>query len=110
MGKEYYDRAKEHFTNNHVFVFFSDDIGWCKETFKDGNNIFIEKQDDVLDLYLMSRIPNNIIANSSFSWWAAWLNNNASKKVIAPSSWFGPSNNHLKIAKKDLIPDVWQKI
>ena len=107
VGKEYYDKAKKYFTNKHTYVIFSDDIEWCKETFKEDNNVFIENQDDVLDLYLMSKIPNNIIANSSFSWWGAWLNTNESKKVVAPSSWFGPHNEHLNIAKKDLIPEDW---
>ena len=110
MGKEYYDKAKKQFTDEHIFVYFSDDIEWCKETFKDVNSIFIEKQDDVLDLYLMSKIKNNIIANSSFSWWAAWLNTNENKRVICPSSWFGPRNSHLNVAMEDLIPENWQII
>jgi len=105
-GKDFYDKAMKEFSDNHTFVFFSDDIEWCKKTFKGNNNIFIEKQDDVLDLYLMSKITNNIIANSSFSWWAAWMNKNEDKKVIAPSVWFGPKNSHLN--KKDLIPEEWQ--
>ena len=77
-----------------------------QKTFKGDNNIFIEKQDDVLDLYLMSKIKNNIIANSSFSWWAAWMNENKDKKVVAPSVWFGPKNMHL--SKEDLIPKEWK--
>ena len=69
------------------------------------NYVFIEKQDDVLDLYLMSKITNNIIANSSFSWWAAWLNENEDKVVVAPKVWFGPKNQHLN--RKDLTPEEW---
>ena len=105
-GKDFYDKAMKEFPDNHTFVFFSDDIEWCKKTFKGNNNIFIEKQDDVLDLYLMSKITNNIIANSSFSWWAAWMNENKDKKVVAPSAWFGPKNMHL--SKKDLLPEEWK--
>ena len=105
-GKDYYDKAMKEFPDSHTFVFFSDDIEWCKKTFKGNNNIFIEKQDDVLDLYLMSKITNNIIANSSFSWWAAWMNENKDQKVIAPSAWFGPKNMHL--SKKDLLPEEWK--
>jgi hypothetical protein len=56
----------------------------------------------------MSRIPNNIIANSSFSWWAAWLNENEDKTVIAPRAWFGPKNQHL--SKKDLTLEEWTLI
>ena len=110
IGKEYYEEAKKQFDKDSVFVYFSDDINWCKDTFKGDNSIFIEKQDDILDMYLMSKITNNIIANSSFSWWAAWLNKNEDKQVICPSNWFGPENRHLDVAKKDLIPKEWKVI
>lgn len=58
------------------------------------------------DLYLMSHCQHNIIANSSFSWWAAWLNNNPNKTVIAPKAWFndGPKDT------EDLLPESWMKI
>jgi diketogulonate reductase-like aldo/keto reductase len=52
---------------------------------------YIENEQDYIDLYLMSLCENNIIANSSFSWWGSWLNKNEDKKVIAPSKWFGKS-------------------
>ena len=108
IGSDYYSEAMSKFPSNSKFVFFSDDIEWCRQTFKGGNNVFIEKQADVLDLYLMSRIPNNIIANSSFSWWGAWLNENEDKTVIAPRTWFGPKNQHL--SKKDLTLEEWTLI
>ena len=60
-----------------------------------------------MDLYIMSQCKNNIIANSTFSWWAAWLNKNENKKVIAPKTWFGPKINH---NTSDLIPNNWEKI
>ena len=93
------------FSPEHTFAFFSDDIEWCKQTFEGDNNVFVEKQDDVLDLYLMSKITNNIIANSSFSWWAAWLNENKDKTVISPKEWFGPRNQHLN--RRDTTPEGW---
>ena len=105
MGSDYYAEAMNRFPSSSTFVFFSDDIEWCKENFKGENNIFIEKQEDVLDLYLMSKITNNIIANSSFSWWSAWINENENKIVIAPKVWFGPKNQHL--SRKDLTPNDW---
>ena len=56
----------------------------------------------------MSLCQNNIIANSTFSWWGAWLNQNINKKVIAPSKWFGPLKiNH---NTQDLIPEAWEII
>ena len=75
---------------------------------KDSEKQNIENQEDVLDLYLMSKIHNNIIANSSFSWWGAWLNEIEDKKVLTPSAWFGPKNTHLTM--KDLIPETWEMV
>lgn len=70
-----------------VFVFFSDDIGWCKEQFKDESFVFCQEENwgkDYLQLYLLSKCRHQIIANSSFSWWGAWLNNYQEKIVIRP--------------------------
>lgn len=88
-------------------LIFSDDITWCKNNinFGDANIFYIENNLDIIDMYLMSLCDNNIIANSSFSWWGAWLNKNPSKKVVAPKQWFGPHNSHL--ITKDLYCEKW---
>ena len=90
--------------------YFSDDPQWIEENLcpkwpgtiisKDSKNTAIE------DFYLMSQCKHNIIANSSFSWWAAWLNDNPDKIVIAPQKWFG----NAPCDPKDLIPESWMKI
>jgi hypothetical protein len=67
----------------------------------------VEGHSEIEDLYLMSLCKNNIIANSSFSWWGAWLNNNPFKKVIAPVNWFGTQTN---LTDSDIIPNTWTKI
>ena len=103
----YYGEAINYIGGNNVFLVFSDDISWCKETFKGSSFIFVEGTTDFEDLYLMSMCKNNIIANSSFSWWGAWLNKNKNKKVVAPSKWFGSAINHSTI---DLIPKTWKII
>jgi hypothetical protein len=67
----------------------------------------MEGFDDVEDIWLMSMCKNNIIANSSFSWWGAWLNSNVNKKVVAPENWFGDQTN---LDYSDIIPQSWIKI
>lgn len=103
----YYGEAINYIGGNNVFLVFSDDIEWCKHTFKGSSFIFVEGNTDFEDLYLMSMCKNNIIANSSFSWWGAWLNNNKNKVVISPSIWFGVNK---PLDTKDIIPPEWIKI
>lgn len=93
-------------TTEH-FLIFSDDITWCKANLKLENAIYIDDEKDYIELYLMSLCDNNIIANSSFSWWGAWLNKNTNKKVIAPKQWFGALINE---NDNDIIPEDWIKI
>jgi hypothetical protein len=102
---DYYKEAIS-LINVDKFLIFSDDIPWCKENFIGDEFIFIEGNDDYVDLWLMSLCDDNIIANSSFSWWGAWLNQNPTKKVVAPNKWFGPAIRH---NIKDLIPETWIK-
>ncbi len=100
----YYQSALEHFSDKeYKFLVFSDDIEWCKQVFDDDFN-FIEGEEDYVDLLLMARCKHNIIANSSFSWWGAWLNRNNNKRVIAPKKWFGSVAN---LDSKDLLPKGW---
>ena len=63
---------------------------------------------DVIEMYLMSLFEHNIIANSSFSWWAAWMNKNDNKKVIAPSRWL--VDNHNNNMMKDIYCDKWVRL
>lgn len=74
-----------------IFIFFSDDIEWCKDRFGDRSDIHYVDwntgKDSYKDMHLMSLCKNNIIANSSFSWWGAWLNGNKDKIVIMPKQW-----------------------
>jgi len=103
---DYYDKSLALFPE-HTFYIFSDDIEWCMGNFNGDNVVFINMEDDIIDLYLMSLCKHNIIANSSFSWWGAWVNGNIDKTVVAPSKWFGDSIN---LDYKDIIPNEWVKI
>ncbi len=79
-------------TNSPIFYIFSDDILWCKENFGNEKNIlFIDPTIyglDHEDLRLMSKCKHHIIANSSFSWWGAWLANKIDQMVVAPANWY----------------------
>ena len=77
-----------------------------QDLFSADSFIISEQADSYHDLYMMSQCNDFIIANSSFSWWGAWLANKG--RVIAPKQWFGPNNAHLNT--KDLYPDHWEVI
>ena len=104
---DYYNKALEIIGEYDKLIIFSDDIEWCKYNLKFKNMVFCEIKNDLHQLWLMSLCKDNIIANSSFSWWGAWLNKNTNKKVIAPKLWFGQQTN---INDSDIIPDTWIKI
>ena len=105
LGMGYYEQAMNEVGSRHYMV-FSDDPAWCKEAFSGFPNVDVSEEADALtDFSMMISCENQIIANSSFSWWAAWLNPNSDKVVVAPKNWFGPS---LKCHDtKDLIPPEW---
>jgi hypothetical protein len=87
-GSDYYERAMAQFDADTTFVIFSDDIEWCMQRFRGHSLFFVEALSAVEDLFLMARCQAHIIANSTFSWWGAWLDANPDKKVIAPAQWF----------------------
>lgn len=115
---EYYSKAIleiKNRINNPIFFVFSDNFDWCKDN-------LISKYDEMkfidwnpssgdlcyLDMQLMSNCKHNIIANSSYSWWAAWLNRNPNKLVITPNTWI--SKTSLQHSINDIIPEGWIKI
>jgi GR25 family glycosyltransferase involved in LPS biosynthesis len=113
----YYDNAKKIIEEKLGFrpnyYYFSDDITWVQEEFKDSlleNDKFISGYKDYEELYIMSLCNHFIIANSTFSWWGTWLSvtqSEDSKIVIAPETWFGPSGNQ---DYQDIYCKNWIKI
>lgn len=87
-GLKYYQKAIDLIGRNGKFIVVSDDIGWCRKYLKLEKVIFVENTSPIIDLYIQSFCENNIISNSSFSWWGAYLNKNKGK-VVAPRLWFG---------------------
>lgn len=100
---EYYRDAIQYLGSDKKYFVFSDDINWCKDIFTDIDVTFVSGLHDWQEMYLMSMCKHNIIANSSFSWWGAWLNKN-NNMVIAPKNWFGPAK---QLDVSDLIPERW---
>jgi hypothetical protein len=102
-------KAVRQMPEDSKFLVFSDDIAWCKQNFPDvdGKFVCIEGNQDYEDLTLMSLCENNIIANSSFSWWGAYLNGKDEAIKVIPAKWFGIAMSH---NTKDLYPKGWIKI
>lgn len=103
----YYEKAMNSMRKKRPgcrFFIFTNDVCWVKENMAAQDVTVVEENDEAhgwLDMFLMSRCRHNIIANSSFSWWAAWLNANPGKLVIAPANWFN---------SKDMKDIYWQGI
>lgn len=104
MSDNYYVKAMSKFPG-YKFMVFSDDIEWCKqqEIFKDCE---FKSGTEIEDMNDMASCEHNIIANSSFSWWAAWLNPNPNKIVIAPKQWFSNPADEQFIG----VPKEWQRL
>lgn len=107
--KSYYSVAIEFIkerTNQPLFFVFSDDIDWCKANLDVQNAFFVDwnqGKESWQDMFLMSKCKHNIIANSSCSWWGAWLNKNPDKIVVAPEKWWNG-------IKDDVVPETWIRL
>ena len=111
FGPEYYEKAIDHIkerVSNPVFYIFSNDIPWVKQNMRfDCMAIFRDQEEqtnDTEELLIMSSCQHAIIANSTFSWWGAWLIENKDKIVIAPANWFADDK------PIDIIPNTWLRM
>jgi hypothetical protein len=120
--QSYYEKSLELFDKESPVLVFSDDLEWCRENFTDDrfliptenpiynhtsdtNNGRVKSFIPYYDLCMMSMCVGGIIANSSMSWWGAWLIENPTQPIVAPSPWFGKNYSHFNM--DDLIPDRW---
>ena len=121
---EYYKEALTHFDKDIPVLVFSDDISWCKEqSFFDDDRFMLSEFDEkyeqtcdtlfgrqqalipYYDLCLMTLCSGGIIANSTMSWWGAWLMKNRTQPIIYPTQWFGSHYDHYNM--DDLCPEDW---
>jgi hypothetical protein len=104
----YYQAALERLGPGLRPFVFSDDPGWCEANLRSGpfsDAVVVRSTSEFDDLFLMSRARHNVIANSSFSWWGAWLNRRDKRRVVAPSEWFGQAAN---IDTGNILPSDWE--
>jgi len=102
----WYEKAMLSFPDDHLFVVFSNNIPRAKQTLAHipRRMVFMEGQPHFIDLFAMSMCKHNIIANSSFSWWGAYMNQNPSKIVIGPKRWFTKQSG---LDSSDILPSDW---
>jgi len=109
---QYYKSACK-ITNTEKYIFFSDNIEWCKKTFGYDDRLAYSNDSDPFEaMYHMSLCSNHIICNSTFGWWGSWLGEmafpNKERIIVAPKKWFGPG--HATYDTRDIIPERWTKI
>jgi len=105
LSLDYYKKTTDFFKDeNQIFKVFSDDIQWCKENFTWRYFEFINTGDLIEDFKIMKSCSSNIIANSSFSWWASYLNDSPNKLVISPKNYV------LNESTDDRIPQEWIRL
>ncbi len=111
ITNQYITSAYDYFPEDAKYLVFSDDIEWCKSNWRGDWFTFIDEPDELKSLSLMASCGHHIIANSTFSWWAAYLGHNPDRIVVTPSAetWFGPTSG-VKRPVVDLLLPNWIQI
>lgn len=109
VGKRYLMRAVKRFNDKSIFIVCSDDIEWCKHFFNVRNFpklkfVFVEGESVLSQLFIQAKCSHNILSNSTFSWWGAYLNENENNTTIVPSLWYGIG---FKGEQFNLVLDGW---
>jgi len=112
VSLQYLEKAMAKFDSDCRFLVFSDtpkDIDWCRQNIRARNLEFSTAESDMWDFTAMTQCDHHIIANSTFSWWAAWLDAKPGRRVIAPSIWSSPEAS-FRMVVDDLLPEDWEAI
>ena len=105
LDMNYYNAAIQYLRKFGIteYLVFSTDREWCSANFR-GEQFTVIQDDTFVELFLMSKCAHNVIANSAFSWWGAYLNNSPNRQIIAPVRWFADNR------KENIVPQNWMKI
>lgn len=108
-GKDYIRKAISLFPSDAFFVFSSNNVKFCRENIPEEltNYVVLENEPDYIDFFVLMFCKHNIITNSTFGWWSAWLNQHPHKIIIAPAVWYHPS---CPLPTHDLIPGDWIRV
>jgi hypothetical protein len=107
IDKTYIDESLKQNGGYTTLFIFSDDVKWVNQHLSYPNQIIVTGLEDYEEMWFMSLCENNIMSNSTFSWWGSFLNKNKNKNVFLPSVWFGPSGEH---NWDDIYIDSWKRI
>jgi hypothetical protein len=115
LDMDYYEKAIAWFSPETRFVVFSDDIAWWTQHFCGPRFSFVEGEPALFDMFIMASCADHIIANSSFSWWGAWLDPNPHKTVIGPTQWFKDDytvdgKHRFGQQTYDVLPGRWRRV
>lgn len=113
LGEDYYRKLMNRFPDDYLFVIFSDRIDWCKRNLANAkpNIVFIEGNNHLTDFFFMSLCKHIIASNSTFSWWAAYLRQDLSGKVLVPSKWFRTQiADRTDMIQRGLYPSDWEVV
>lgn len=103
-GRDFLQKAMQEFPSDALFIVSSNNIDFAKQNITDENVVYLEGEPHYIDFYLLSLCKHNIITNSTFGWWGAYLNQNPEKKIVCPLVWLNGTDT------KDLCPEDWIKI
>jgi hypothetical protein len=106
VTKEWYENAMKQFPG-YKFMFYSDDIPWCRQEFGDRSDCEFSARDIEGDMIDGASCEHNIISASTFGWWQGWLNRNEKKRIIIPKLWFTEGYN---LETKDIVPSYFEKL
>lgn len=109
--REFIEQAMEDFKDKDLFVVFADNMEEAKKILPEGKSyLYIENEENYIDLFLMTEFDSYIVSPSTFGWWGAWLSKHPNPRVTVMQDWFAKDKAKAYLNDNDIIPDRWKKI